>query len=67
MAASVLNSSRAVEVSIFIVRAFVKLRQTIAANKEIARKIEQLERKLADHDQQILALVRASNKTIYGS
>ena len=59
MAASVLNSPRAIEVSVFIVRAFVKMRRTIAEHKELARKIAQLERRLADHDDQILSLVQA--------
>jgi hypothetical protein len=59
MAASVLNSSRAVEVSVFIVRAFVKLRRMIAENKELSRKIVQIERHLADHDNQILELIKA--------
>ena len=59
MAASVLNSTLAVEVSVFVVRAFVKLRQAIAENKELAHWIAQLERRLADHDEQILALVQA--------
>jgi len=59
MAATVLNSPRAIEVSVFIVRAFVKLRRTIAEHKEFARKIAQLERRLADHDDQILSLVQA--------
>jgi len=47
MAASVLNSTRAIEVSVFVVRAFVLLRETLAQHKEIAQKIEQLERKLS--------------------
>ena len=59
MAASVLNSARAVEVSVFIVRAFVKLRRMIAENKELSRKIVQIERHLADHDNQIMELVKA--------
>ncbi len=59
MAASVLNSLRAVEVSVFIVRAFVKLRKVIAAHKELANKLSQLERKLTNHDEQIIALVHA--------
>ncbi len=59
MAASVLNSSRAIEVSVFVVRAFVQLRETLAQHKEIAHKIEQLERKLSKHDEQIIALVDA--------
>lgn len=57
MAASVLNSAGAVNVSVFIVRAFVGLRRAIAAHKELAQKIGQLERKLADHDEEILGLV----------
>ncbi len=59
MAASVLNSQRAVEVSVFVVRAFVKLRQVIGVHAELARKIAQLDRRLADHDEQILAIVDA--------
>jgi hypothetical protein len=59
MAASVLNSPRAIEVSVFIVRAFVKLRRTIAEHKELARRIAQLERRLADHNEQIISLVKA--------
>ena len=59
MAANVLNSPRAIEVSVYIVRAFVKLRQMIAENKELSRKIVQIERHLADHDEQIIELVKA--------
>jgi hypothetical protein len=59
MAASVLNSTRAINVSIFIVRAFIKLRQKIAENREIAGKLKELERKLADHDEQILTIIEA--------
>lgn len=59
MAASVLNSPRAVELSIFAVRAFVALRRTLAADAQLARKLSQLERRLADHDDRILSIVRA--------
>ena len=59
MAASVLNSQKAVEVSVFVVRAFVQLREVIAGHKELARKITQLERKLGDHDEQIMVLMEA--------
>ena len=59
MAASILNSARAVEVSLFIVRAFVALRRAISEHKELARKIAQLERKLADHDDQIIDIIQA--------
>ncbi len=59
MAASVLNSPQAVEMSIFIVRAFVAIRRAIALNREIAQKVIQLERRLTHHDEQIRLLVQA--------
>jgi hypothetical protein len=59
MAASVLNSPKAIEVSVFVVRAFVQLREAIAGHKELARKISKLERKLGDHDEQIMVLIEA--------
>jgi hypothetical protein len=59
MAASVLNSPKAVEVSVFVVRAFVQLREVISGHKELARKIGQLERKLSGHNDQILVIVEA--------
>lgn len=59
MVASVLNSQKAVEVSVFVVRAFVQLREVLTGHKELARKISQLERKLGDHDQQIMILIEA--------
>ena len=64
MAASVLNSPLAVEVSVIIVRAFVKLRRFIAEHKELSRKISQLENRLADHDEQILTLFQAIKELI---
>ena len=59
MAANVLNSQRAVEMSVYVIRAFVRLRQIIAANKELAAKLLELERKLATHDRQIVEIVQA--------
>jgi hypothetical protein len=43
MAATILNSPRAVEMSIFVVRAFVKLRETLASNSELAKRLDELE------------------------
>jgi hypothetical protein len=57
MAASVLNTARAVEISTFIVRAFVKLRETLSAHKELAAKLAELERRVGEHDESIQALV----------
>ncbi len=45
MAANVLSSRRAIEASLFVVRAFVRLREVLATHKELARKLEELERK----------------------
>lgn len=50
MAASVLNSSRAVEMSVFVVRAFVRLRDAARLNTEISRQLASLERRVTDHD-----------------
>ncbi|MFC1841405.1 ORF6N domain-containing protein [Thermodesulfobacteriota bacterium] len=57
MAASVLNSKKAIEISVFIVRAFIKLRITIEDQKELHRKISNIELKLSDHDEKIIELV----------
>lgn len=59
MAATVLNSPLAVEMSVFVVRAFVKLREMLSTHKEVAHKIEELERKLAVHDEAIIGLFEA--------
>jgi phage regulator Rha-like protein len=46
MAASVLNSPKAVEMSVEVVRAFVRLRQILAANRQLAARVDDLERKM---------------------
>jgi hypothetical protein len=51
MLSSVLKSDRAIEVNIAIMRAFVKLRDVLATNKEFGRKLEDIERKLGQHDE----------------
>jgi len=57
MAATVLSSLRAVATSVFVVRAFVRLRLFLAANRDLAYRIDEHERKLASHDQAIAGLV----------
>ena len=57
MVASVLNTKRAIQVSVFVVRAFVKLREMLATHKELAHKLAALERKLQNHDESIRSLV----------
>jgi phage regulator Rha-like protein len=59
MAASVLNSQRAVEMSIFVVRAFVHMREALAANQEILAKLEELESRVENHDANIQGLIEA--------
>ena len=59
MAATVLNSPRAVEMSIFVVRAFVRLRETLATHKALAVKLAQLEQKLETHDKAINEIINA--------
>jgi hypothetical protein len=59
MLSSVLKSRRAVQVNITIMRAFVKLRAMVVANKELADKLAELEQKVASHDGHIRSLFEA--------
>jgi hypothetical protein len=59
MAANLMRSPRAVQVSIYIVRAFVKLREVLSTHKELSRRLDELERKVKKHDGQIVALIEA--------
>ena len=57
MAANVLNSARAVEMSVFIVRTFVKLRETLSTTKALAGKLAELEGRVGRHDGEIQAII----------
>ena len=61
MAANVLKSSRAIRMSVFVVRAFVKMRETLSGNPDLAQKLVELEQKLTSrldtHEQAILHLI----------
>jgi len=57
MAATVLKSKQAVEMSVFVVRAFVELREILSQNKDLARALVALERKGSRHDREIMSLV----------
>ena len=59
MVASVLNSQRAIEVSIYVVRAFVALREMLGAYRELTQKLLELERKVESHDSHIRLLFEA--------
>jgi hypothetical protein len=62
-AATILNSPRAVEMSVYVVRAFAKLREVLSTNRELARRFQQLElrldNKLTEHDEAIAAILSA--------
>lgn len=58
MLSSVLHSERAVQMNILIVRAFVKLREMVAGHKELAHKIERLERTQKDHSEILTIVVK---------
>jgi len=66
MLSSVLRSKRAVQVNIEIMRAFVRLRQILSSHKDLARKLEDLERKIGAHDQQIQAVFQAIRQLMAG-
>ncbi len=58
MLSSVLNSDRAIEVNIAIIRAFVILRETVATHKELSRKFAALEQRIGGHDEQMIFCAR---------
>jgi len=59
MLGNVLKSDRAIEVSLMVVRTFVQLREMLSSHKELAKKLEALERKVGSHDQAIAGLIDA--------
>lgn len=64
MLSSVLRSTRAVQVNILIMRAFVRLRQVLATHKELARTLEELEKKYAKHDREIEVIFQTIQKLL---
>ena len=66
MAATILNSPRAVEVSVYVVRAFVQLREFLASNKDLARQLkaleQRIEKRLGSHDQAIAGIIDTLRK-----
>ena len=69
MAATILNSPRAVEMSVYVVRAFVRLREMLSSNRELARRFAQLEtrleKKLTEHDRAIGAILSAIRELMH--
>ena len=59
MAANLLRSKQAVRTSLHVVRAFVRLREMVAAHKELAKKLDELERRVSRHDEAITGIIKA--------
>jgi uncharacterized membrane protein len=59
MAANILKSKRAVQMSVFVVRAFVRFRETMITHRDLADKLKDLEQKVGQHDEQIQAIIEA--------
>lgn len=66
MLSSVLNSDRAIEVNIQIMRVFVKIKEMMTSHKDLACKIEDLERKFGEHDKKIVLIFDAIKRLIAG-
>lgn len=64
MLSAVLKSERAVEMSVFIVRAFVRLREILSSNKELAHKIEEIERDQKTQNKHINAIYHILDKLV---
>ena len=64
MLASVLNSEIAVQASVRVVRAFVRLREMVAANAQLAAKLDELEHRLDSHDEAIVDLFAALKRLL---
>ena len=59
MAATVLTTERAIKVSVYVVRAFVKLREMLGTQKEFTHKLEDLEKRLVEHDEKFSVVFEA--------
>ena len=64
MAANVVNSPTAIEAGLYVVRAFVKMREFILENKEMALKLAELEQRVSEHDAEIGAIITTVNQMI---
>ena len=64
MLSGILNSKRAILVNIEIMRAFVRLRKVISQNKDLAKKIEELEGKYEKHDKDIQSIFNAIHRIL---
>lgn len=59
MAANILKSKRAVHMSVFVVRAFIRFRETMMMHRDLADKLRELEQKVGQHDEQMQSIIEA--------
>ena len=59
MAANVINSPLAIQMSVFVVQAFIRLRELVSTHQELSRRLAQLEKRLGSHDEQIQLILKA--------
>jgi hypothetical protein len=64
MAASILSTARAIDMSIFVVRAFLQLRDLMAPHRELAAKLDELEQRVTGHHDELQAILIALRKMI---
>ena len=64
MLASVLNSPKAIEASLLVVRTFIRLREILSTHKKLAQKLKELELKIESHDQQIISIFEAIDQLL---
>ena len=64
MLASVLNSPKAVEASVYVIRAFVRLRELLVSHKDLAQKLKELESKIDGNSEQIRDIIGAINQLL---
>lgn len=64
MAATVLNSARAIQMSVFVVRAFVRLRQWVLEQSELAARLGELEQRVGAHDREIGTIIQAVRRLV---
>jgi ORF6N domain len=65
MAATILNSPRAIEMSVYVVRAFVQLRELLTSSSALSRKLDELEKKYRHHDEAIAAILSAIRELMH--
>ncbi len=64
MAATILNSPRAVQMSIFVVRAFLRLREWVTGQGELATRLAELERRVGAHDHELKAIIQTIRRLL---